>query len=123
VEPTREQTYQRRIVDLEGQLAQRDRRIAELEGQVIERDRRIAELEAKVGDLKARIAVLVQENARFAEQVKKLSEQVGKLLKNSSNSSKPPCSDIVKPPKPPAPRGNTKRKIGGQAGHPGEENR
>lgn len=59
--------------------------------------RRIAELEAQVVDLKA---------------------QVAKLLKNSSNSSKPPSSDIIKPLKPPAPRGNTQRKIGGQPGHP-----
>ena len=66
--------------------------------------RRITELEAQVVDLKAQVA--------------RLAEQVAKLLKNSSNSSKPPSSDIVKPPKPPAPRGNTKRQIGGQPGHP-----
>lgn len=66
--------------------------------------RRIAELEAQVVDLKAQVACL--------------AEQVAKLLKNSSNSSKPPSSDIVKPPKPPAPGGNSKRKIGGQPGHP-----
>jgi len=93
VEPTREQTYQRRIAELEGE----------------------------VGDLKARIAVFVQENARLAEQVKKLSEQVAKLSKNSSNSSKPPSSDIVKPPKSTSCGGadsrKRKRKIGGQPGH------
>lgn len=58
--------------------------------------RRIAELEAKVAELTA---------------------QVARLLKNSSNSSKPPSSDIVKPPKPPAPKGG-KHHIGGQPGHP-----
>jgi hypothetical protein len=46
--------------------------------------RRIAELEAEVADLKA--------------QVVRLSEQVARLSKNSSNSAKPPSSDIVKPP-------------------------
>lgn len=66
--------------------------------------RRIAELEAQVVDLKAQVAGL--------------TAQVAKLLKNSSNSSKPPSSDIIKPLKPPAPRGNTQRKIGGQPGHP-----
>jgi len=66
--------------------------------------RRIAELEAQVADLMAQVA--------------RLADQVAKLSKNSSNSSKPPSSDIVKPPKPPAPRGNTKRKIGAQPGHP-----
>src|SRR5450759_3767430 len=52
--------------------------------------------------LQKRIAELEAENAR--------------LKKNSSNSSKPPSSDIVKPPKPPLPHGR-KRKIGGQHGH------
>ncbi len=89
MEPTREQTYQRRIADLEGQLA--------------ERDRRIVELETEVGELNAQVARLV--------------EQVAKLSKNSSNSSKPPSSDIVKPPKPPLPCGRRKRRIGGQPGH------
>lgn len=52
--------------------------------------------------LLARIAELEAENAR--------------LKKNSSNSSKPPSSDIVKPPKPAAFCGG-RRKIGGQPGH------
>jgi transposase len=55
-----------------------------------------------IAPLLARIAELEAENAR--------------LKKNSSNSSKPPSSDIVKPPKPPLPHGR-KRKIGGQHGH------
>lgn len=83
--------------------------------------RRIAELEGEVGDLKARIAVFVQENARLSEQVKKLSEHVAKLTKNSSNSSKPPSSDVVKPPKPKGKRKKKQRKIGGQPGHPKHE--
>ena len=68
--------------------------------------RRIAELEAEVAELKAQVALL--------------SEQVAKLAKNSSNSSKPPSSDIVKPPKtePKGKRKNERRKIGGQKGHP-----
>jgi uncharacterized coiled-coil protein SlyX len=75
--------------------------------------RRIAELEAEVADLQALVAEL-------RAQVARLSEQVAKLAKNSSNSSKPPSSDIVKPPKP-KPKGkrkNERRKIGGQKGHP-----
>ena len=43
-----------------------------------------------------------------------MGTEVARLKKNSSNSSKPPSSDIVKPP---APGGNSKRKIGGQPGH------
>ena len=67
----KEQSYIRRIAELEKQLKQRDERIAALEKQVAE---------------------LVKVNAELADKVAKLS-------KNSSNSSKPPSSDIVKPPR------------------------
>ena len=71
-----------------------------------------------------RIAALEAENASLREQLLELQaqmalvlEQNAKLSKNSSNSSKPPSSDIVKPPKPPSPSGP--RTTGGQPGHPG----
>ena len=89
MEPTKEQFYLRRIAELQTQVAQRDERIAALEKQV-------AELRA---------------------QVARLAEQVARLSKNSSNSSRPPSSDIVKPPKPDNPKGP--RKQGGQPGHQG----
>lgn len=89
MEPTREKRYQRRIAKLEAQLAQRDERIAALEKQVAE---------------------LIRQN-------KRLTEQIVKLSKNSSNSSKPPSSDIVKPPK--GKRSTKRRRQGGQPGHPG----
>lgn len=66
----KEQFYIQRISELEAQLKQRDERIAALEKQV-------AEL-LKVND--------------------ELVDRVAKLSKNSSNSSKPPSPDIVKPP-------------------------
>jgi transposase len=62
-----------------------------------------------VAPLKKRIEALELENAR--------------LKRNSSNSSKPPSSDIVKPPKN-AGKGSKakgKRKRGGQKGHPRHE--
>ncbi len=79
--------------------------------------RRIADLEKQNGELRAENAELRAQVARLTEQVAKLTEQVARLSKNSSNSSKPPSSDIVKPPRP----GNTKgpRRQGGQHGHPG----
>jgi transposase len=44
--------------------------------------------------------------------------QLAAAKKNSANSSKPPSSDIVKPPRPPSKK---KRKQGGQPGHPRHE--
>ncbi len=52
--------------------------------------------------------------ARQAALIRQLQDELARLKKNSSNSSKPPCSDIVKPPKPKTKR---KRKSGGQPGH------
>ena len=85
----REKFYKRRIAELEAQLKQRDERIATLEKQVAE---------------------LSKVNAELAEKVAKLS-------KNSSNSSKPPSSDIVKPPK--TKQADGPRRQGGQSGHKG----
>lgn len=53
----------------------------------------------------------------LAQQVAELERKLAQALKNSSNSSKPPSSDIVKPPKDPKHK-KKKRKIGGQPGHP-----
>ncbi len=89
----REQFYKRRIAELEAQLKQRDERIAALEKQVAE---------------------LSKVNAELADKVVKLS-------KNSSNSSKPPSSDIVKPPK--AKQSDGPRRQGGQPGHKGVNRR
>ena len=68
--------------------------IAKLEEQLKQRDERIVTLE---------------------KQVAELTDKVAKLSKNSSNSSKPPSSDIVKPPR--KKKDNTSRNIGGQPGH------
>jgi transposase len=53
-------------------------------------------------------------------EVASLREQLAAALKNSSTSSKPPSSDIVKP-KPAPPDDSAKRSIGGQPGHPKHE--
>ena len=72
----------------------------------------VAEAVAKaVAPLKARIAAMEAENER-------LKTEIAKLKKNSSTSSKPPSSDIVKPPRPPNSGGKRgKRRPGGQPGH------
>src|SRR5271157_1759536 len=59
--------------------------------------------------------------AALEATVARLQEQLAAARKNSSTSSKPPSSDIVKPPKPPLPEGQDRRSIGGQPGHPKHE--
>ena len=73
------------------------------------------ELIALVGQLLERVEALEQRNAE-------LEAEVARLRKNSSTSSKPPSSDIVKPPKSAKGRSGKrgkrgKRKAGGQPGH------
>lgn len=64
--------------------------------------------------LATEVAALKDENAR-------LREQLAAAKKTSSTSSKPPSSDIVKPKLAGDGEGETKRKIGGQPGHPKHE--
>jgi transposase len=54
-------------------------------------------------------------------ELAQLRQQVAALGKDSSTSSKPPSSDIVKPPKPAPPPGQDRRKPGAQPGHPKHE--
>ena len=70
--------------------------------------RRIAELEKQVAELVKINETLVKKNTELADKIAKLS-------KNSSNSSKPPSSDIVKPPR--KTKNKKPRNIGGQPGH------
>lgn len=49
--------------------------------------------------------------------VGQLQRQLAAARKDSSTSSKPPSSDIVKPPKPRPPAGRSRRNRGGQPGH------
>jgi transposase len=55
--------------------------------------------------------------APLLERIATLETELAKAKKNSSNSSKPPSSDMVKPPGSPAKNGK-KRKRGAQPGHP-----
>ena len=66
------------------------------------KDKRIAELEA-----------LLQ---AALERIAELETEIAALKKNSANSSKPPSSDLVKPPKQKG-KQKKKRKIGAQKGH------
>ena len=65
----------------------------------------------------------VDTRQRLIEQLQKkvagLEDLVARLSKNSSNSSKPPSSDIIRPKPKHLPKGE--RKIGAQPGHPRHE--
>jgi len=61
-------------------------------------------------------AAVAKATAPLLERIAALETELAKAKKNSSTSSKPPSSDLVKPPKPPRKDG-TKRKQGGQPGH------
>ena len=66
-------------------------------------------------ELLAIIRRLEARNTELELRISELERERAKARKNSSTSSKPPSSDIVKPPKSPTATG--KRKIGGQPGH------
>ena len=61
-------------------------------------------------------AAVAKATAPMQERIEALEAELAKAKKNSSTSSKPPSSDIVKPKKP-LPKGGKKRKKGGQPGH------
>jgi transposase len=74
-------------------------------------------LQAQLDALQAQFQELQRNFSRLQEQLAQTQEQLAKARKNSSTSSKPPSSDLVKPPKPALPDGG-KRRRGGQPGHP-----
>ena len=82
----------REVEDLHRKVAERDRQIAEREKQIADAERQIAELERQLAGRK----------------------------KNSTNSSKPPSSDgLAGEQRPRGRKRKSKRKPGGQPGHPG----
>lgn len=86
-------------------------------------------LEQENAHLREFVGILQEKLRRAQEMISKLKEIIAKLGRNSSNSSKPPSSDIVKPnsqnneDKKNEDKGTpqNKRKIGGQPGHPRHE--
>ena len=67
-------------------------------------------------ELFAIIQKLQEQIIQLQTRIMELEMKVASLSKNSSTSSKPPSSDIVKPPKP---KSSGSGKSGGQKGHPG----
>src|SRR3954467_5272240 len=68
--------------------------------------------------LQAQLDALQTQREALRATVAQLEEQLARARKNSSTSSKPPSSDLVKPPKPLPADGSAKRSRGAQRGHP-----
>ncbi len=94
-------------------LAQRLARLDEWSFEIVDR---VDRLEEETARLRQENEELRQENAPLREENTRLKQQLAAARKDSSTSSKPPSTDIVKPPKPPRTDGK-KRKRGGQPGH------
>jgi transposase len=78
-------------------------------------------LQAQLETQQARLETQQAQLETLKTALAQLQAQLAAARKDSSTSSKPPSSDIVKPPKPPLPEGQDKRRIGGQPGHPKHE--
>jgi transposase len=88
---------------------------ADLISSIVNLQERLTVLEQRNVALERRNAELERRNAALEVRCTKLEAELAKARKDSSNSSKPPSSDIVKPPKT---AGHcTNGKIGGQPGH------
>jgi transposase len=68
--------------------------------------------------LRAQLDTLQAQLVSLQGTVAHLQDQLARARKDSSTSSKPPSSDLVKPPKPAPPAGAAPRPPGGQPGHP-----
>jgi transposase len=95
---------------------------------MVDKDVTISHLLLELDLLRRQVLGLEQTNAQLRGEVRqlrtdnqKLQDQIARLKRDSSNSSKPPSSDIVKPKQKGTRRGRHKRKIGGQKGHPRHE--
>jgi transposase len=90
-----------------------------------DKDVTLSQLILQIDLLRNQVLVLEQTNAQLQGQMQQLRadnqqlrDQIARLKRDSSNSSRPPSSDIVKPPKKGPSPGKHPRKIGGQQGHP-----
>jgi transposase len=71
--------------------------------------------------LQAQVEALTTTIAQLQASLAQVQAQLAAARKDSSTSSKPPSSDIIKPPRPQPPAGPDTRRPGGQPGHPKHE--
>jgi transposase len=107
-------TKDQKIADLELRLSDLGDRFARLMAAFEAQGTRMGTLEDENAKLKAENAKLREENAKLREAL-----AVGKVKKNSSNSSMNPASDLNREKRTNL-RDKTDLKVGGQTGHTGE---
>ena len=78
-------------------------------------------MQAQVDQQRAQLEAQGAQLEQLQAAVARLQEQLAAARKDSSTSSKPPSSDLVKPPLPALPPGQDQRQRGGQVGHPKHE--
>ncbi len=95
---------------------------------MVDKDVTISQVRLQNDLLRSQVLALEQTHAQLPSDIRplradnqKLQDQIARLQRNSSNSSKPPSRDLVKPQKKGTRRGRHPRKIGGQKGHPRQE--
>jgi transposase len=95
---------------------------------MVDRDVTISQLVLQNDLLRSQVLALEQTIAQLGREVRQLQadnqqlkDQIARLKRDSSNSSKPPSSDIVKPKKKGVSQAKRNGKIGGQEGHPRHE--
>ena len=99
--------------ELQQQVERQQREIDKLREQLVEREKQIADAEKQIADAKKQIA-------DAEKQIADLERQLALRKRNSTNSSKPPSSDgLAGKQRARGRKHKSKRKPGGQLGHPG----
>ena len=94
-------------------VAERDRRIADSEKQAATAEKQVADAEKRAAEAEKKIA-------EAEKQIENLERQLAGRRQNSTNSSKPPSSDgLAGESRERGAKKKSKRKPGGQPGHPG----
>ena len=111
-----------RVAELELQLRDTEGQLGDTQKGLFDTQKQLAESQEELLKTQKELLKTQKELLKTQKELLKAQKQLAAARKNSSNSSKPPSSDIVKPPKAAFganDRQNKKRrKIGGQPGHP-----